>query len=335
MTAFEFSVTSGLYPLRLNFKMCLIKRELKNCVGYLKKRNDVIFLGTKVNPTVNLVYFGGDVQDYEYNMSQNNFNNQYIRWNLEDTAQNLYVRFTNHFRDSNPHVWIIRASHWISNSIACYVNFMPFTKSGVPLFENDDICKMTGMMHLSCLLSNAAKKLLNCEANIQCQISTIPIRLIGFSKGCCVLTEILYEFSVLSRSKKLPTDSVKGVPAQVLGLSQIITDFYWLDSGHSGTHHQWPVSLNYLSLLNPVSCPRIHVHASPYQIMNQLKPQKSNDFYKFLDILSHLNLPFKKQLHFMPVDHENSESPFTNLRSKNEMICSLDYHFEILNHFMF
>lgn len=42
--------------------MCLIKRELKNCVGYLKKRNDVIFLGTKVNPTVNLVYFGGDVQ---------------------------------------------------------------------------------------------------------------------------------------------------------------------------------------------------------------------------------------------------------------------------------
>ncbi|VDP70391.1 unnamed protein product [Schistosoma curassoni] len=268
-------------------------------------------------------------------MSQNNFNNQYIRWNLEDTAQNLYVRFTNHFRDSNPHVWIIRASHWISNSIACYVNFMPFTKSGVPLFENDDICKLTGMMHLSCLLSNAAKKLLNCEANIQCQISTIPIRLIGFSKGCCVLTEILYEFSVLSRSKKLPADSVKGVPAQVLGLSQIITDFYWLDSGHSGTHHQWPVSLNYLSLLNPVSCPRIHVHASPYQIMNQLKPQKSNDFYKFLDILSHLNLPFKKQLHFMPVDHENSESPFTDLRSKNEMICSLDYHFEILNHFMF
>lgn len=69
--------------------------------------------------------------------------------------------------------------------------------------------------------------------------------------------------------------------------------------------------------------------------MNQLKPQKSNDFYKFLDILSHLNLPFKKQLHFMPVDHENSESPFTDLRSKNEMICSLDYHFEILNHFMF
>ncbi|CAH8462280.1 unnamed protein product [Schistosoma turkestanicum] len=315
--------------------MSLVKRKLENCVGYCNKRNDVIFLGTKSNPTVNLVYFGGDLQDYENNMCQCNFSNQYIRWNLENTARNLYIRYTSHFLDCNPHIWVIRASHWISSSIACYVNFLPFTKSGVPLFENVEICKLTGMMHLSCLLSDSVKQLLSCESNIHCQISDIPVRLIGFSKGCCVLTELLYELSVILHSRKIYTDSGKDVPTQIMELSRNITDIYWLDSGHSGRHHQWPVSVGYLSLLDPVSCPMIHVHASPYQIMNQLKPQKSNDFYKFLDILSHLNLPFKKQLHFMPVDVEDSESSSTDLRSKNEKISSLDYHFEILNHFLF
>lgn len=315
--------------------MCLIKHELKNCVGYLNKRNDVIFLGTRSCPYVNLVYFGGDIQDYEYNMHQNNFSNQYIKWNLENTAQNLYERFTNQFPNCHPHIWIIRASHWLPSSIACYNNFLHFTKSGVPLYENEEISKITGMQHLSYVLSNAVEQLLNFDKDIQCQITDIPMRLVGFSKGCCVLTELIYEFSVLCHSEKIPNNRVKEISTQIMEFCRNLTDIYWLDSGHSGTYHHWPVLVNYLSLLNPGSCPVIHVHASPYQLANPLRPQKSTDFHKFLDILSNLNLPFKKQLHFMPDNFGKSESSSTSFRSRNEEVCSLSSHFEILNHFVF
>ncbi|KAH8850403.1 UPF0565 protein C2orf69 [Schistosoma japonicum] len=231
-------------------------------------------------------------------MHQNNFSNQYIKWNLENTAQNLYERFTNQFPNCHPHIWIIRASHWLPSSIACYNNFLHFTKSGVPLYENEEISKITGMQHLSYVLSNAVEH-------------------------------------VVSLSEKIPNNRVKEISTQIMEFCRNLTDIYWLDSGHSGTYHHWPVLVNYLSLLNPGSCPVIHVHASPYQLANPLRPQKSTDFNKFLDILSNLNLPFKKQLHFMPDNFGKSESSSTSFRSRNEEVCSLSSHFEILNHFVF
>ncbi|CAH8467198.1 unnamed protein product [Heterobilharzia americana] len=314
--------------------MCWIRREIKDCVGSLNKRNDVVFLGKKTFPTVNLVYFGGDIQDYESNMRQNKFTNQYIKWSLENTAQNLYERFTNQFSQSNPHVWIIRASQWIANSLACYVNFLSFTKSGIPLFENNEIYEYTAVRHLNCLLSNAVKHLSNCESDVQCQVLNIPLRLIGFSKGCCVLTELIYELSVSNDSNETSSHLFSDFTTETNEICKSLSHIYWLDSGHPGIHHQWPVSVNYLSLLKPATCPKIHVHATPYQIMNHSKPQKSADFNRFLDILSQFNLPFTKVLHFMADTSRISESISTE-SEKIEVNCSLERHFEILNQFEF
>ncbi|KAH8850406.1 UPF0565 protein C2orf69 [Schistosoma japonicum] len=188
-------------------------------------------------------------------MHQNNFSNQYIKWNLENTAQNLYERFTNQFPNCHPHIWIIRASHWLPSSIACYNNFLHFTKSGVPLYENEEISKITGMQHLSYVLSNAVEQLLNFDKDIQCQITDIPMRLVGF---------------MLCHSEKIPNNRVKEISTQIMEFCRNLTDIYWLDSGHSGTYHHWPVLVNYLSLLNPGSCPVIHVHASPYQVFGYI-----------------------------------------------------------------
>ncbi|CAH8834360.1 unnamed protein product, partial [Trichobilharzia szidati] len=231
---------------------CWIRREIKDCAGFLNKCNDVIFLGNKICPTVNLVYFGGDVQDYEQNMHKNNFSSQYIKWSLENTAEILYERFTNQFSCSNPHIWIIRPSHWIADSIACYPNFLPFTKPGIPLFESDEICKFRAIRHLNALLLNAVKQLADGECRHgNCQLSNIPLRLIGFSKGCCVLTELIYEYSLLLCSTKEKSGNF--ITTTVIGetdeLCKNLSHIYWLDSGHSGIHHQWPVSNVYLSLL--------------------------------------------------------------------------------------
>ncbi|VDQ17973.1 unnamed protein product, partial [Trichobilharzia regenti] len=114
-------------------------------------------------------------------MRKNNVSSQYIKWSLENTAQILYERFTNQFTCSNPHIWIIRPSHWIADSIACYPNFLPFTKHGIPLFESDEICRFKAIRQLNGLLSNAVKQLSDDECyDGNCQLSNIPVRLIGF-----------------------------------------------------------------------------------------------------------------------------------------------------------
>lgn len=67
------------------------------------------------------------------------------------------------------------------------------------------------------------------------------IKLIGFSKGCVVLNQLLYEFHYLKTL--MPDDST------MMQTVERIKDMYWLDGGHSGGKNTWITSRPLLETL--------------------------------------------------------------------------------------
>lgn len=51
----------------------------------------------------------------------------------------------------------------------------------------------------------------------------------GFSKGCVVLNQFLYEFNYYHGNKG----------ADIKNFIKLIKDMWWLDSGHNGSNNVW------------------------------------------------------------------------------------------------
>ncbi|KAH8267993.1 hypothetical protein KR018_001270 [Drosophila ironensis] len=71
--------------------------------------------------------------------------------------------------------------------------------------------------------------------------------LIGFSKGCVVLNQFIYEFHYL---KTLTPDD-----SSMCRLLSRITDMYWLDGGHGGQKNTWITSRSLLETLTRMGKP--------------------------------------------------------------------------------
>lgn len=65
--------------------------------------------------------------------------------------------------------------------------------------------------------------------------------LIGFSKGCVVLNQLIYEFHYLKTLT--PDDST------MLSFVSRITEMFWLDGGHAGNKNTWITSRSLLETL--------------------------------------------------------------------------------------
>lgn len=68
------------------------------------------------------------------------------------------------------------------------------------------------------------------------------IQLVGFSKGCVVLNQFLYEFHY-SKTLTPEDDSASRIIPH-------ITDMYWLDGGHAGGKNTWITSFCLLETLS-------------------------------------------------------------------------------------
>lgn len=127
--------------------------------------------------------------------------------------------------------------------------------------------------------------------------------LIGFSKGCVVLNQFIYEYHYL---KTLTPD------VSALMVSRI-TDMYWLDGGHSGGKNTWITSRSLLETLTRLgNCkilpqiyqyinflgPRIHIHVTPYQIEDDRRPWIKKEEKTFSDSLVKLGAEVHRKVHF-------------------------------------
>ncbi|KAK9738203.1 C2orf69 [Popillia japonica] len=138
------------------------------------------------------------------------------------------------------------------------------------------------------------------------QLDKYDISLIGFSKGCVVLNQFLYEFHYL---KTLTPDDQTS-----MGIVSRIKDMYWLDGGHSGGKNTWITSRPLLETLTRLGI-KVHVHVTPYQIQDDRRPWIKKEEKLFSDILRRLGAPVDRSVHF-------------------ENVCpNLFIHFDVINVF--
>ncbi|CAG9580160.1 unnamed protein product [Danaus chrysippus] len=282
--------------------------RLRRVSGYEGRVNDVIFrpaISDAARGRETLVFFGGDVQDYPEAMQAHRDNRHYVKWNLESTARMLGENFV------DKHIVVVRPSRIEFKSFSCYDNFVPSNNAGVP----DHTPTHHALIHLERLLKNVSirmktmseRELLDVLRDVSAEgglegcrpaerqepssardplwwreslaLDEGSISLVGFSKGCVVLNQIIYEFHY--------TQTLTPGDEHMMRLSGRISDMYWLDGGHAGGKNTW---LTARSLLETIATRgvNIYIHVSPYQIKDESRPWIGREEKIFSSLLKKL-----------------------------------------------
>jgi len=294
-------------------------RVFKKLAGYKQRRNDVLYSEPrdKTNTKQTLIYFGGDVQDYRYEMMAHRDNCRYVEWSLEETMKIMRDRFTQHT------CIIIHPARMHVKTFSGYDNFVLSDAIGSPIHEDN----FNALRHLALLLINIKQTLLTEQQNgkvsseekdspetevdsEECTEDQVidPVKdleefgevsLIGFSKGCVVLNQVIREIHYFNSS---------------VDMYSWIKHMYWLDGAHSGGKDTWCTDTDVIdSLANSGIC--IHVHVTPYQIEDKNRPWICKEEKKFSSGLKKRNANIVREV------HSEGEPP------------SLDNHFSVLTNF--
>ncbi|KAJ8724639.1 hypothetical protein PYW08_016113 [Mythimna loreyi] len=133
------------------------------------------------------------------------------------------------------------------------------------------------------------------------------LTLVGFSKGCVVLNQLIYEFHYVKTLT--PGD------AHMMRFMSRIADMYWLDGGHAGGKNTWITSRSLLETLTRLNV-NVFVHVSPYQVQDESRPWIGREEKAFTSLLKKLGAKVNRYLHDQP-----------------GMTHSLHMHFEVLANF--
>ncbi|KAG8239598.1 hypothetical protein J437_LFUL017985 [Ladona fulva] len=115
------------------------------------------------------------------------------------------------------------------------------------------------------------------------------LTLVGFSKGCVVLNQFIYEFHYLKTLT--PDDNT------MMRLVTRIRDMFWLDGGHAGGKNTWITSRSLLETLTRLGI-GIHIHVTPYQVQDERRPWIRKEEKTFGELLRRLGAPVSRTLHF-------------------------------------
>ncbi|XP_053134507.1 mitochondrial protein C2orf69 homolog [Hemicordylus capensis] len=285
-------------------------------------------------PQHHVVYFPGDVQNYREVMVCHAENVQWERWCLENVAALLGRRFPgsyiwvikcsrmhlhkfscyDNFVASNMfgapehspdfgafkhlHALLVNAFKLAQNillpqksthefgkdekAIPCKSTAVP-TTNGCPAAEKEQDCE-----HFT-----------NCSKNfLEPSVSGVSFTLIGFSKGCVVLNQLLYELKEAKKDKDINA-FIKNIKA-----------IHWLDGGHSGGSNTWVTCPDVLKYFSQTGI-AVSAHVTPYQVYDTMRSWIGKEHKRFVQILEELGVTVNSQLHFA------NEAP------------SLDNHFRV------
>uniref|UniRef100_A0A8C6X7B9 Chromosome 2 open reading frame 69 n=2 Tax=Elapinae TaxID=42168 RepID=A0A8C6X7B9_NAJNA len=267
-----------------------------------------------------VVYFPGDVQNYHEIMACHPENFQWKQWCLENVAIILGHRFPGSYiwiiKCSRMHLHkfscydnfvasnlfgapehttdfgAFRHLHaLLVNAFKLAQNFLMSQKS---MHEFSDNTKAVSCELPIFATSNgcpAAEK--HCEHvnnyamsfNEPSAIGRNSFTLIGFSKGCVVLNQLLHELKEAKKDKDIDA------------FIQNIKAMYWLDGGHSGGSNTW---VTYPHVLKEFSQTGISVnaHVTPYQVFDTMRTWIGKEHKRFVQLLEEFGANINSQLHF-------------------------------------
>ena len=250
---------------------------------------------------------------------------QYVeisRWkefSLESTCDLLRKKFP------SAAVWIVRPSRMLRNLFSSFHNFVESSITGVPEYSSTP-CAIPQLVQL---LRNAIQQVHAAGSGgmkkSPQELFSLPVVLVGFSKGCVVLNQIVHELANYVSPAPGSTDTPPAnrsplSPSLVPHGKQILRDFvkrvtafYWLDAGHSGDHGAWVTDDELLKVLAALRV-EIHVHVTPHQVMCPQRPWIGEEKCEFVAKLQQFGATVKETLHF-------------------EQDASLEKHFKVLQVF--
>ncbi|BFY98870.1 hypothetical protein BsWGS_01909 [Bradybaena similaris] len=251
-----------------------ISLKLTGVKGDGAKFDDVFVYGEASNCSEHIIYFGGDVQDYPENMERHRDNKRYVAWSSDNTAALIHRKFPSSL------VFVIKPSKMHLLTFAVYSNFIETNDFGSPTHSSDH----GAIKHLSCLYNSVVKEV-NSKTGGNMQ-SSLPLRLIGFSKGCTVLNQLVFELHLLDQNPDLK-HFIKKIKA-----------FHWLDGGHSGgKENTWVTDDESLRQLASLDCD-IFINVTPYQIRDPLRKWIGQQEAKFFRKLKGFNARVVEKVHF-------------------------------------
>ncbi|XP_069194352.1 mitochondrial protein C2orf69 homolog isoform X2 [Procambarus clarkii] len=261
-----------------------------------------------------LMFFGGDVQDYPEIMLAHRDNKHYVEWSLTNTARLLATKFPAH------HVFVVKPNRMERKTFSCFDNFVMSNSVGAPTHEPGT----AATRHLASLMS-AGLRTAQAKMNFHSQENDIGIAphsedddlqqcksfqhssksqtcdevsieihdvtLIGFSKGCVVLNQLITEFHSMDVIESSHDELHKDFISKVHNM-------YWLDGGHAGGSKTWittPTILKFLASLKHIN---IHIHVTPYQVRDEQRPWIRKECKAFYDILRRAGAKVYYTLHF-------------------------------------
>lgn len=230
-----------------------------------------------------VVFFHGDIQNFQEEMALQPEGAQWLSWSLEQVAFTLGRRFPDQY------VWVVRASHMYLHKFSCYHNFVESNMFGAP--EHSSYSPDFGAFrHLRALLSHGMERA-NLPNPLQPQggADSIPsgfsLTPVGFSKGCVVLNQMVYE---LAGARADP---------QMSHFVKRISDMYWLDGGHPGGSDTWVTNKQVLKELAS-SGVSIHAHVTPYEVCDPMRAWVGREHGHFIKTLEEFGACPSKKLHF-------------------------------------
>ncbi|TRY94190.1 hypothetical protein DNTS_028363 [Danionella cerebrum] len=247
-----------------------------------------------------VVFFPGDIQNFQEEMSKQADAAPWLSWSLESVALILGNRFP------ASHIWLIRASQIYLHKFSCYHNFVESNLFGAPEHSPD----YGAIRHLRSLLEHSMQQAglpnalppLSGTATPDPLPADFTLTLVGFSKGCVVLNQMVYELA-----------GARADPELSLFLDSI-SDIFWLDGGHSGGSETWVTDKCALAELAS-SGVAVHAHVTPYEVKNPLRAWVGREHHLFIKTLENLGACVSQKLHF-----------------EDEPVCILN-HFRVIQEF--
>lgn len=218
------------------------------------------------------------MQDYTEKMLFHRDSKRYNQWNLESTAQLLQKKF----KDST--VFIVKPSKMHYGTFSVFGNLVKSNDVGVP----DHSIGQKSWYHLLQLYKNAIGESIHVKQTQKISPESEqlqPIQLIGFSKGCVVLNQLIH-------------DLLEDMEPETRKFVDRVQTFYWLDGGHSGGGKKtWITDERVLQNLAQSNC-RVSVHVTPYQLKDPTRVWIGQEEKLFVNKLQRFKCSIKDKVYY-------------------------------------
>ncbi|KAL6485117.1 hypothetical protein MHYP_G00071620 [Metynnis hypsauchen] len=244
--------------------------------------NDLLLLSPEGPRSQNdhVVFFPGDIQNFQQEMALQPEAAPWQCWSLERVAVMLGSRFP------GCHIWVVRASRMYLHKFSCYQNFVESNLFGAPEHSPD----YGALRHLRGLLGHGMERAglpnpLPPLGGAALLPQGFSLTLVGFSKGCVVLNQIVYELAGAR------------VDPELRLFLESISDMYWLDGGHPGGSETWVTDKRALGELAACGV-SVHAHVTPYEVQDPMRAWVGREHRRFIKTLEEHNTCITHKLHF-------------------------------------